>query len=70
MITFQNLKTQSKYLNITDELMYLVAFIYPLTTIPQIITIFSNYSSENISLVRWSLYAVCALITLNIRTCT
>lgn len=47
-----------------DKLMYIVAFVYPLTTIPQIVTIVSNRSSTNVSLASWSLYAVCSLITL------
>lgn len=44
--------------------MYVVALVYPLTTIPQIVTIFGNRSSQNVSLVSWLLYAVCSVITL------
>ena len=47
-----------------DRLMYVVAFAYPLTTIPQIITIFSNQSAKDVSLTSWILYAVCAAVTL------
>ena len=58
-----NAQTKSRP-SIADKLMYIVAFAYPLTTIPQIIIIFSNHSSRNISLVTWSSSAACSLVSL------
>lgn len=39
-----------------DRLIYVAAITYPLTTIPQIIDIFINKSSKNVSLLTWILY--------------
>ena len=39
-----------------DKLIYIAAISYPLTTIPQIIDIFTNKSSVNVSLATWLLY--------------
>lgn len=55
---------QSKSKALSSKFMYVVALVFPLTTIPQIVTIFRNHSSVNVSLASWSLYAICALITL------
>lgn len=39
-----------------DRLIYVAAITYPLTTIPQVIDIFINKSSKNVSLLTWILY--------------
>lgn len=47
-----------------DRLIYVAAIAYPLTTIPQIIDIFINKSSENVSLLTWLLYDAFTIIFL------
>lgn len=47
-----------------DRLIYVAAITYPLTTIPQIVDIFINKSSENVSLLTWILYDAFTLIFL------
>jgi uncharacterized protein with PQ loop repeat len=49
-------KTASEDKKLIDRLIYVAAIAYPLTTIPQIIDIFYNKSSENVSLLTWILY--------------
>jgi uncharacterized protein with PQ loop repeat len=44
--------------------MYVAAWLFPVTAIPQIITIYRNQSAENISLLTWCLYIVFGLIGL------
>jgi uncharacterized protein with PQ loop repeat len=39
-----------------DRIIYIAAIAYPLTTIPQIVDIFVNKSSANVSLSTWLLY--------------
>lgn len=56
-------KTQEKK-KVIDRLIYVVAIVYPLTTIPQIVDIFSNKSSHNVSLLTWILYDLFTLIFL------
>lgn len=47
-----------------DRLIYVAAITYPLTTIPQIIDIFTSKSSENVSLLTWVLYDMFTFIFL------
>jgi len=44
-----------------DELIYVVAFIGPLMTIPQVITIWLERRVEGISIITWSSYVVLAI---------
>lgn len=46
--------TESKKL--IDKLIYIAAITYPLTTIPQIVDLFTSKSSDNVSLLTWLLY--------------
>jgi uncharacterized protein with PQ loop repeat len=58
------IQPQTKTKTWANRAMYTVALVYPLTTIPQIMTIFHNQSSANVSLTSWSLYALCSLVSL------
>ena len=57
-------KAASENKKLIDHLIYVAAIAYPLTTIPQIIDIFYNKSSENVSLLTWILYDAFTLIFL------
>ena len=39
-----------------EKIIYLAAFLYPLTTLPQIIQIFSTQNAHSVSLLTWVLY--------------
>ncbi len=47
--------------HLTDELIYVVAFIGPLMTIPQVTTIWLERKVEGISIITWSSYAVLSI---------
>ena len=47
--------------HLIDELIYVVAFIGPLMTIPQVITIWLERKVEGISIITWSSYVVLAI---------
>lgn len=47
-----------------DRLIYIAAITYPLTTVPQILDIIINKSSENVSLLTWLLYDAFTIIFL------
>lgn len=47
-----------------DRIIYFAAIIYPLTTIPQIVDIFTRKSSANISLATWVSYELFTFIFL------
>jgi uncharacterized protein with PQ loop repeat len=47
-----------------DKFIYVAAIAYPLTTIPQIIDIFSKRSSGDVSLLTWMLYDIFTFIFL------
>jgi uncharacterized protein with PQ loop repeat len=44
-----------------ENFIYIFAFTTPLFEIPQIITIFSAHSAENVSLITWSYLAISSL---------
>src|SRR3989344_6618140 len=47
--------------HLIDELIYIVAFIGPLMTIPQVTTIWLERKVEGISIITWSSYGVLAI---------
>src|SRR4030042_4147855 len=47
--------------HLIDELIYVVAFIGPLMTIPQVATIWLERKVEGISIITWSSYAVLSI---------
>ena len=47
--------------HLIDELIYIVAFIGPLMTIPQVTTIWLERKVEGISIITWSSYVVLAI---------
>ncbi|MFA5015218.1 MAG: hypothetical protein WC549_06735 [Actinomycetota bacterium] len=47
-----------------DKIIYVAAIAYPLTTIPQIVTIFVDQSSANVSLATWVLYDIFTIVFL------
>ena len=47
--------------HLIDELIYVVAFMGPLMTIPQVITIWLERKVEGISIITWSSYAVLSI---------
>ena len=47
-----------------DKFIYVAAIAYPLTTIPQIVTIFVDRSSANVSLATWVLYDIFTIVFL------
>jgi uncharacterized protein with PQ loop repeat len=49
----QPLNPKIKFL---DNLVYVVSVLFPLTTLPQIIQIFSTQTATGISILTWSLY--------------
>lgn len=51
-------------LSVVDKLMVAGGIVGPLSTLPQIITIFSNQSANNVSLLSWLLYSLLSLIGL------
>ncbi|MBS3156133.1 hypothetical protein J4413_02780 [Candidatus Woesearchaeota archaeon] len=56
-------KSENKFKTI-DNLVTVVAVVYPLSTIPQIIGIWVNKNTEGISLITWSLFLVLQSILL------
>lgn len=58
------IKSSPENKKLIDRLIYVAAIAYPLTTIPQIVDIFINKSSENVSLLTWLLYDVFTFIFL------
>lgn len=57
-------KSSPKNKKLIDRLIYVVVIVYPLTTIPQIMDIIVNKSSENVSLLTWLLYDLFTFIFL------
>lgn len=43
-----------------EKFMYIIAFIFPFTTLPQIIEIYGKQSAANVSLITWTLYSLSA----------
>jgi len=56
-------KSENKFKTI-DNLVTVIAVVYPLSTIPQIIEIWVNKNTEGISLITWSLFLVLQSILL------
>jgi uncharacterized protein with PQ loop repeat len=54
----------AKNTKLIDRLIYIAAITYPLTTIPQIVDIIMNKSSQNVSLLTWLLYDAFTIIFL------
>lgn len=54
----------AKNKKLIDRLIYIAAITYPLTTIPQIVDIIMNKSSQNVSLLTWLLYDAFTIIFL------
>ena len=51
----------SRFAESFNRFMYVIAIIIPLMTIPQIITIWTNKSAQDVSLLTWSAYLFSAL---------
>lgn len=47
---------KKKYVRFIDKTVFLVAFIGPLTTAPQVFKIFQTHNAQDISIATWSLY--------------
>jgi uncharacterized protein with PQ loop repeat len=47
-----------------DRLMLVVAVVHPLMAVPQVYTIFHNQSSQNVSLLTWSMFTALGTISL------
>ena len=60
----ENAKMTAEKQKPIDKLIYVAVIAYPLTTIPQIVDIFTNKSSANVSLVTWLLYDLFTFIFL------
>lgn len=45
-----------------DKIVYLAAFLYPVTALPQVIKIFSTQSATDLSLASWIMYCAFELI--------
>ncbi|PWU22968.1 hypothetical protein C5B42_04485 [Candidatus Cerribacteria bacterium 'Amazon FNV 2010 28 9'] len=53
---------KSKKESLYEAFMYLIAFVGPLTTFPQVIEIFSTHSAKDVSLWTWLGYQVLAIL--------
>jgi uncharacterized protein with PQ loop repeat len=47
-----------------DHVMMVIAFLYPLTGVPQIVTVFTTQKAEGVSLVSWCGFLVVGVIYL------
>ena len=53
-------KANGRMAHIFDDFMYVIAIVMPLTTIPQIIQIWTNKSAQSVSIITWSAYVFSA----------
>lgn len=60
----ESAEARTKNIKLIDRLIYVAAITYPLTTLPQIVDIFMNKSSGNVSILTWILYDAFTLIFL------
>ena len=57
----KRLDTDSPFVKGLDKVVIFVSVIFPLLTIPQIYTIYSTQSAQGVSLITWSMFAVCTI---------
>jgi uncharacterized protein with PQ loop repeat len=58
------MKNEPSNVKFINKFIYFAAIVYPLTTIPQIIQIFTRKSAGNVSLLTWILYDLFTLVFL------
>lgn len=58
------MKQHTKNNDVFEKIVLICSVVYPLTSVPQIVKVFSSHSAHDLSLLSWLLYAVLEAIFL------